>query len=185
VAPDSIIVVRVLGFPTKFPPGTRVLAFGNHVCVDGGRFWGDAIRWSDFSDTLAKRSNESGFSAFEQAAGIALVRLKTYTKIDRMRFSYTCDSLGWVTPTTARVPSTILFSRPSIDCRPDTGPGVTLVLPIPPGFASDTLEVTGCTNGWRLEDGIVAGFGVPPAELERALAREGGTFRVRSRLLPR
>jgi len=121
---NSIVVVRVLGYGEKIDVKSRVLAWADRHCIDGGRLWGGVIPTSGLVDTVIARSVESGFPAFERAAGIAIVRLGSYTRIDSLHFSYTCDSLGWAIPTNARVPSKIVFARPTRFCLPDTGPGV-------------------------------------------------------------
>lgn len=184
-AEESVVVVRVLGYGERINPGSRVFAWADRLCIDGGHLWGTVAPTSYLVDKVIARSAESGFAAFERASGIAIVRLGSYTKIDSLRFSYTCDSLGWAIATDARVPKTIVFVRPTKSCIPDTGPGAELIVPIPNGFASDTLTAEGCTFPWKIQDGVVTGFGVPPGQLDRALARKGESFTVRPILKPR
>jgi hypothetical protein len=184
-AEEPVLVVRVMGYGERIAVRSRVIAWADRVCIDGGRLWGGVTPASDLVDSVVARSGESGFPAFGRAAGIAIVRLESYIPIDSLHFAYTCDSLGWAIPTDARVPSKIVFSRPTLSCLPDTGPGVMLIVPIPKGFASETLKAEGCTSAWKIVDGVVTGFGVPPAQLDRALARKGDSFTVRPVLLPR
>ena len=60
-----------------------------------------------------------------------------------------------------------------------------MVVPIPKGFAATTLVAEGCAFPWKVVDGVVTGFGVPPGQLDRALARKGESFTVRPILKPR
>jgi hypothetical protein len=191
-AEDSTLDIASLGGDPQVQHGFRIIGYGDRNSDDGFRLWGgiEVIAWGpwpvehEMLDSLRARSVESGFPAFERAAGVAIVRLGSFTRIDSTHYSYTCDSLGWAIPTDARVPSRIEFAPPP-ECAPWTGPGVTLIVPIPKSFALETLTAEGCTSSWRVVDGLVSGFGVPPNELNRALALKSGTLTIRPRLLPR
>jgi hypothetical protein len=178
-ADDSTIVIMSLG-QDHAAIGSRVIGYADRLCVDDGRLWGGVLRADSDAmfDSLGERSEESGFEPFRDAAGVAMVRLGAYSRIDETHFSYECDSLGWIFPAAARIPRTLYFRR-SLQCSPNTGRGDTLIVPIPRGFSATRLELAACPQGWHVRQGTVTGLGVSPNELRRAIEQRGDTLLVR------
>jgi len=131
--------------------GWRVVAAGDRLQLDGWKVWGSvtyvldsgslwpyenswdnrlleshtgrmAYTLPNLQQRLAELHPRTSTGALEGAAGIALVTLGEYRNDGSpFRFSYSCDSLRWVYPTTSRVPRRISFNRLRA-CSPELGP---------------------------------------------------------------
>lgn len=187
-AEDTTISLVSLG-QVFAKPGARVIGFANRLQESEFRLWGGVAEikevpnhpWSvdeTIFDSLATRSSESGFTAFNGADGVAMIRLRAWSKDATGRYSYSCDSLGWVIPTSARVPNTIDFAI-SGECSPFTAPGDTLLIPLVRGVTDTALTARGCLGSWKVTNGFLPGFGVPLAEFDLAIDHTDGRLSVR------
>jgi len=191
-APDSTIEITSQGPDPQVQTGFRVIGYGDRIPEDGFRLWGGfiVVAWGSWPvvhemfDSLRTRSIESGFTALHRANGIAIVRLKASSHDATDRVSYTCDSLGWVFPTSANVPRTLDFAFLP-DCTAYPILGDTLIVPVERGSATSSLTFETCQLPWMIKNGFLLGFGVPLTEVDRAIEHDHETLRVRPFLRPR
>jgi hypothetical protein len=200
-AEDSLLVIASLGGQAlpQAVPGVRVIGYANRVCADSWRLWGGAIvvdgeelRWKRdefvFDGSYRDLQDQVGLgnaSPFEHSGGVSQVRLTRYWRDERARtINYSCESLGWILPTSARIPRAIRFER-SLECDPLLAPGDTLLVPIATGSEEDTLEVRACPRALVIHDGFLGGLGVALGEVDRALSPGWHGVRVASVLGPK
>jgi len=123
-----------------------------------------------------------GLTPFDGALDVVLVRLDAYREADsstwlRPRFSYSCTGLARLFGSSAQYPDSLRFALQR-GCYPSAGPSDTLLVPIPAGFAGGELLVEACPRQWKVENGFVAGLGVPLADVKRKLLLVDGTVHV-------
>jgi hypothetical protein len=195
---------------TQLVAGTTVIGWGRRSCVDGWRLWGGITIITSWGRMLPARDQlsfltENGFSgrvpitgsdltamlsstvattsaaAFTGGSGVALVRLNAMTsEPGPLEFSYSCDSLGWLFPTSGPFPTSLHFIRDP-DCSPTFGPGDTLLVPISGTQATSAFDFDHvCPRGWRVKEGYVVGFGVPLEFVQFALTSGTNGLRVNS-----
>jgi hypothetical protein len=190
--------------------GARVIAYADRICPDASSLWGDVmpvledgtmkprmeLRLTGFKmgepilydsaiAAMSRTLMHHGMRAFDGVAGVALVRLARYIRGPAPRsFSYECDSVGWVVPTSERLPRRIDWQL-SDGCSPDFGPGDTLLVPIVRGSGGRDLVTGICPHPWVIDHGFSRGLGVPLSEAARALWMDQTGVHVRSILGPR
>jgi hypothetical protein len=194
---DTTIWISGLSNDSNDVVGKRVVAWANRICESSWNLWGgltpvreDETVWNPKQGALIpldsllsavdRCGDRTGLRAFEGTDGVATVRLRRHILgLSPGRFSYECDSVGWILPTEARVPRRIDWIIPP-ECSPYFGPGDTILVPIESGSRGQDALTHSCPRAWVVEHGFARGFGLPLSEVSRAFRRDETGIHVRS-----
>lgn len=206
---DSVLSVNV-SLPPRYRegalvPGAPVLVDGFRNCADGMRVWanislvgshgelippanfhmwidgfapGQRVTLHDVESLLDAERSHFSSAQLDGASAVGIVRLQQMLRGSPPGMLWQCVPLTMVLGQPTQLPHFIRVLYP-VQCATELLPGDSLLVPLGP-VTRDTALVTSCPGGLLVQGGIVRGYGVPLAQIERALRLTPTGYRARS-----